>query len=56
MSDNGYNARIKRLGVPDQFIDHGTQEELYKECKYDPDSIYQTVRSMVSPRELSKAG
>lgn len=56
MCDNGYHARVKRLGVPDQFIDHGTQEELYKECKFDPESICKTVRSMVSPRVLSKAG
>jgi 1-deoxy-D-xylulose-5-phosphate synthase len=56
MCDNGYTTRVKRLGVPDQFIDHGTQEELYKECKFDPDSICKTVRSMVSPRVLSKAG
>jgi 1-deoxy-D-xylulose-5-phosphate synthase len=56
MCDNGYHARIKRLGVPDHFIDHGTQEELYKECMFDPDSICKTVRSMMSPRVLSKAG
>jgi 1-deoxy-D-xylulose-5-phosphate synthase len=55
MSDNGYQATVKRLGVPDAFIDHGTQPELYKECGYDSDSIYQAVKSMVTPRVLSKA-
>ena len=32
MADNNYQAEIKRLGVPDEFIEHGTQAELYDEC------------------------
>ncbi len=43
MSENGYSAKIKRLGVPDKFIEQGTQEELYKECGYDQNSIYETT-------------
>jgi 1-deoxy-D-xylulose-5-phosphate synthase len=55
MCDNGYQANVKRLGVPDAFIDHGSQAELYKECGYDADSIFEAVKSMVSRRILSKA-
>ena len=55
MTDNGYQADVKRLGVPDTFVDHGTQTELYKECGFDTESIYQAVKSMVSRRVLSKA-
>jgi 1-deoxy-D-xylulose-5-phosphate synthase len=55
MSDNGYQAQVKRLGVPDTFVDQGTQAELYKECGYDADSIYHTVQVMVQSRILSKA-
>jgi len=55
MCDNGYQANIKRLGVPDAFVDHGSQAELYKECGYDADSIFEAVKSMVSRRILSKA-
>ncbi len=54
MSDNNYKANVKRLGVPDAFIDHGSQQELYKECGFDPDSICREIRSMVSSRILSK--
>jgi 1-deoxy-D-xylulose-5-phosphate synthase len=50
MSDNGYNAKVKRLGVPDRFIEHGTQHELHKECGYDADSIYLTVKQMITLR------
>lgn len=39
MSDNGYNSKITRLGIPDRFVEHGTQDELYTECGYDAESI-----------------
>jgi len=55
MSDHGYQAQVKRLGIPDRFVDHGTQEELYRECGYDAEGIARTARSMVSAKVLSKA-
>ena len=54
MTDNGYQANVKRLGVSDTFVEHGTQAELYKECGFDADSIANTIRAMVSRRVLSK--
>jgi 1-deoxy-D-xylulose-5-phosphate synthase len=48
MSDNGYCAEVKRLGIPDYFVEHGTQDELYRECGYDLDSIEKTVREMLA--------
>lgn len=35
VADNGYSARIQRLGIPDKVIEHGEQIELYAECGYD---------------------
>lgn len=35
--------KIVRLGVPDKFIEHGTQDELYRICGYDADGICQRV-------------
>ncbi|XOV93029.1 MAG: 1-deoxy-D-xylulose-5-phosphate synthase [Bacteroidota bacterium] len=43
MSDHHYSAQVVRLGIPDRVVEHGTQEELYKECQYDADSIYQSA-------------
>ena len=43
-NDHSINSKIIRLGVPDRFIEHGTPEELHKICKYDSDSIYETLR------------
>ncbi|MBM3421007.1 MAG: 1-deoxy-D-xylulose-5-phosphate synthase, partial [Bacteroidetes bacterium] len=46
MCDNFYSARVKRLGIPDYFVEHGTQEELYRECGFDTASIAETIRQM----------
>jgi 1-deoxy-D-xylulose-5-phosphate synthase len=48
MSDNGYNAKIKRLGIPDYFVEHGLQDELYKECGFDVESIELAIRKIIS--------
>ena len=48
MVDHGYHARVTRLGVPDRFIDHGTQAELWAECGYDKDAILVTVRELMN--------
>jgi 1-deoxy-D-xylulose-5-phosphate synthase len=45
MSDNNYNARVVRLGIPDRFIEQGTVGELQHECGYDADGIVKQVLS-----------
>ncbi len=47
MSENNYSAKVKRLGIPDQFIEHGSQQELYKECGYDAESIYEEIKTIM---------
>jgi len=46
--ENGYQGRIKRLGIPDRFIDQGSPEELYRECGFDSDGICSEVRNMMN--------
>lgn len=48
MIANNYAAKIKMLGVPDSFIEQGTQEELYKECGFDMKGIYQSVKNLLA--------
>ncbi|MDX2444682.1 MAG: 1-deoxy-D-xylulose-5-phosphate synthase [Bacteroidales bacterium] len=55
-SDHAYASQVVRLGIPDKFIEHGTQMELYKECGYDPESIYKLVLKLVSSKMLYHAG
>jgi 1-deoxy-D-xylulose-5-phosphate synthase len=52
-ADNGYQARIKRLGMPDEVIEHGSQDELYAECGYDTQSI---VKIAISLHEKTDKG
>ena len=48
MSDNNYSAQIKRLGIPDAYIHHGTQAELWAECGYDKAGIVKTASEMIA--------
>src|SRR5450759_2719314 len=47
MSDKGYNSEVRRLGIPDYFVEHGTQEELYRECGYDAEGIELAIREIL---------
>ncbi len=44
MNQHNYNSRIRTLGIPDSFIEQGTQRQLYKECGFDPAGIAESVR------------
>lgn len=48
MADHAYTARIRRLGVPDYFVDQGTIPELQAECGYDVPGIVKAVREMMA--------
>jgi len=47
MADHGYSAQVKRLGIPDRLVEHGTQQELWAECAYDEQAIYETAVQML---------
>ena len=47
MADHGYTPRLRRIGVPDQFIEHGSVPELYRLCGMEPDQIAEVLRQMV---------
>jgi 1-deoxy-D-xylulose-5-phosphate synthase len=53
MVDHGYQAQVKRLGIPDEIIEHGEQIELHRECGFDPDGIASTVRSLAEHVHVS---
>src|SRR5574343_193028 len=48
MIDQKYAAEVVRLGIPDEYVHHGTQEELWADCGFDANSIAKTVKSMFS--------
>jgi 1-deoxy-D-xylulose-5-phosphate synthase len=49
MADHHYQAQVKRLGIPDEIIEHGEQIELHTECGYHPEGIQLAVESMLQP-------
>ena len=53
MMAQGYQAQVKRLGIPDDIIEHGEQIELHRECGFDPEGIASTVRSLVEHVHVS---
>lgn len=55
ISEKGFSVEVKRLGIPDRFIDHGTVEELYAECGMDRPSILKTAKEMIGTKVLFKA-
>lgn len=44
-ADKNYKNNILRLGLPDSFIEHGTQAELYKILGIDTEGIYNNVKT-----------
>lgn len=47
MVDQGYNARVKRLGIPDSLVEHGEPAELHHECGFDTEGIVSAVRELM---------
>ena len=50
MSDHGYQPCIKRLGLPDQFVEHGKVSELHAIVGIDQESIKETINQMLAAK------
>jgi 1-deoxy-D-xylulose-5-phosphate synthase len=48
MGDRGYRANVRRLGIPDRYIEHGTQKELYAECGYNAAAVVAAAEALVA--------
>jgi len=51
-SEKNYKNDLLRIGLPDKFVDHGTQEELHKMLGIDPDGI---VNQIINFIEIKKS-
>ena len=54
MTDQKYKAEITRLGIPDQYIHHGTQKELWSDCGYDARGIVDTIKTLSLSKQSRK--
>lgn len=46
-NDNGFSVRVHKIGVPDKFVEHGTQEELYALCGMDKNGVLEVARRVL---------
>jgi 1-deoxy-D-xylulose-5-phosphate synthase len=53
MADNQYHASVYRLGVPDEFIEHGPQLQLQADCGFDAESIKAKVEQVKTKLKLA---
>ncbi|MEH0158120.1 1-deoxy-D-xylulose-5-phosphate synthase [Limibacter armeniacum] len=54
MLDNGYSAQLKRLGIPDEIVEQGTQIELQRYAGFDHEGIMNAVMEMSDVKKLIK--
>jgi len=52
MNDHNYKASVKRLGVPDTFIEQGTVAELYRICGCDIQGMIETANELISQKVI----
>ncbi len=50
MSDHGYTPRVIRLGVRDQFVEHGSTKELYHMLKLDKEGLLCELLSLAQAK------
>jgi 1-deoxy-D-xylulose-5-phosphate synthase len=53
MVEAGYTSRIKRLGMPDRYVEHGSQQQLYAECGYDHAGIEIAAKTLLAEAQKS---
>jgi 1-deoxy-D-xylulose-5-phosphate synthase len=53
MADNNYSSKVVRLGIPDAYIHHGTQKELYEEAAFDTKSIVKKAIELTNSKRIN---
>ncbi|GBD91007.1 1-deoxy-D-xylulose-5-phosphate synthase [bacterium BMS3Abin04] len=54
MNEKNYKNDVLRIGLPDQFVEQGTQAELHKLLEIDPDGIAKRVENFVHRKSIEK--
>lgn len=53
-NEKNYKNDILRIGIPDHFIEHGTQKELHQLLKMDPESIVERVKIFCKNKSVKR--
>ncbi len=51
MADNGYTPRVRRIGIPDHFIEHGAVDILRHMCGIDKEGILKVIQEELRNRD-----
>jgi 1-deoxy-D-xylulose-5-phosphate synthase len=54
MADNNYSASVTRLGIPDKWIEHGEQGQLYEECGFSAADIEKKIIDLMNDKKETK--
>ena len=52
-ASKNYNVEFLRIGLPDNFIDHGTQAQLHEKIGIDPNGIAEKVKLFFSKKSIT---
>ena len=50
MAQHGYTPHIHIMGIPDEFVEHGTTAELYHLCKMDKAAVWEVIQEIKKER------
>jgi 1-deoxy-D-xylulose-5-phosphate synthase len=53
-AEKNYKNDVLRIGLPDKFIDHGTQTELYNQLGIDPEGIAGQVKVFCGIKQVKQ--
>ncbi|MFI5237540.1 MAG: 1-deoxy-D-xylulose-5-phosphate synthase [Ignavibacteriales bacterium] len=53
-NDQNYKNDILRIGIPDKFIDHGTQSELHRQIEIDPAGIVSKIKQFLKSTKATE--
>ena len=46
LEKNGIKADVKRIGIPDEFVEHGSQEQLRKNVGLTKENIVKVIKEL----------
>ena len=49
--ENGYKGRLKRIGLPDSFVEHGSRSQILSSLGLDVDGVVLSIKDMVKSKK-----
>ena len=51
--ENGYSGVLKRLGLPDSFVEHGSRDQILSNLGLDENGLFSSIRKMITIKKES---